>query len=120
MHRRVGVAQREGDAHGNDHAHSDGDQARDGQVDANLQLVEPAQHKNGVDEHEQVAGHHFYSIKEDGVGADVAEAAAGVDIELDALVGGIEGDLEHPRLPAQGDVVRMLDLNSNALRKNGQ
>ena len=65
MYRGVGEAQYGGHAHRDDQTEEDADYAGQGEVEPELQHVDPPQHEDGVEEHGTVAYQHQVGVEED-------------------------------------------------------
>ena len=115
MHECVGIAQGQGQTQANDETHPNADDANNGEVEPHFQRVKPAQHEDGVDEHDEVATSHEEAIKQDGIRTNIAKTPATIHIDLNSREGGIESDLDKLRLPCQGEGISMLQLHPATL-----
>jgi hypothetical protein len=115
MHWCIGKAQGQGQTQADDKSHPDADDANNGEIQPYFQRVQPAQHENSVDEHDEVATSHKEAIKQNGIGTDIAKAAAPVHMDLNTWEAGVQADLDELCLPGQGEGIRMFELHSAAL-----
>ena len=115
MHGGVVKTQSRGETQTNEQSHANTGDTNNSQIALDLNTVQLAQHKDGVDEHEHVAASHLYGVKEDGVRADVTVATRRVRVHGDAVQGGVEDYVDKGLFPVEGDLISRLQLQAAAL-----